>query len=252
MAVTLHLHRWGGGGRRVLLLHGVTSSGAGWWRVGRDLADRGWSVVAPDLRGHGESPMASSYRFGEYADDVLALGSGWDAVVGHSMGGAIAVLAATDQGFASRLVLQDPAVVTANDVDEVLSWLMADFEGPMTAAWMLEQNPWYHLEDARLKALTLRQTMPEIIEQTVRDNMPWNVLAETAALDTDTVILGSDPAAGGILPVTIGEWLAAENPRIVYRLLVDAPHSAHRSTALYDTYLAALVDALETGTKEDA
>ncbi|HSG78496.1 MAG TPA: alpha/beta hydrolase [Acidimicrobiia bacterium] len=252
MAVTLHVHRWGDGDLRVLLLHGITSAGSGWWRVGPDLAARGWSVFAPDLRGHGESPMASSYRFVEYADDLRPLGSAWDAVVGHSMGAAIAVLAAEDRGFANRLVLQDPAVVTATDVDEVLRWLLPDFEGPMTPAWVLEQYPWYHPEDARLKVLSLRQTMPEIIEQTVRDNVPWNVLAETAALDTDTVILGSDPLAGGILPVTIGEWLATENPRITYRVLDDAPHSAHRSKTLYDAYLTALVDALEAGTKEDA
>ena len=245
MAVTLHMHRWGAGSRRVLLLHGITSAGSGWWRVGPDLASRGWSVYAPDLRGHGESPMASSYRFSDHVDDVLGLGSGWDVVVGHSMGAAVAVLAATtDPAFAGRLVLQDPALIVALDRDQLLTWLLADFDGPMTGDWVLEQNPRYHREDARMKALALRQTMREIIEQTALENEPWNVLAEAASLIVPTVVLASDPAAGGIVPITIGEWLAAENPAVDYRMIEGAGHSAHRERDMYDTYLESLVEVL--------
>ncbi|MDX1691335.1 MAG: alpha/beta fold hydrolase [Acidimicrobiia bacterium] len=246
----LHVHRWGDGGRRILLLHGISSAGSGWWRVGADLAERGWTVVAPDLRGHGESPMADSYGFGDHAGDVLGLDDGWDAVLGHSMGGAIAVVAADrDPGWTRRLVLQDPALVVGVDLDEQLEWLLADFDGPMTAAWVREQLPGYHPEDARLKALALRQTTPEIVERTTRDLQPWNVLEEASRLPIDTVVLASDPGHGGIVPITIGEWLASENPNVRFRVLAGAGHSVHRETTNYDRYFEALLQALDD--KED-
>ena len=52
------IHRWGPEPARVLLIHGITSSGATMWRLGEGLAERG--VVAPDLRGHGEAPLPTS------------------------------------------------------------------------------------------------------------------------------------------------------------------------------------------------
>ena len=57
---SLHIHRWGPEPARVLLLHGITSSGATMWQLGEGLAERG--VVAPDLLGHGESPDSEGYR----------------------------------------------------------------------------------------------------------------------------------------------------------------------------------------------
>jgi pimeloyl-ACP methyl ester carboxylesterase len=51
---------WGGGADRsrplAVLVHGVTSSSRTWWRVGPALAERGYRVLAVDLRGHGASP----------------------------------------------------------------------------------------------------------------------------------------------------------------------------------------------------
>jgi alpha-beta hydrolase superfamily lysophospholipase len=44
---------------RVVLLHGMTSLSATWWRIGPGLAARGWQVVAPDLPGHGTAARLS-------------------------------------------------------------------------------------------------------------------------------------------------------------------------------------------------
>jgi len=48
-------------------------------------------VIAPDLRGHGLSPHGDSYRYADYAGDLLSLlddlGLERAAVVGHSLGG---------------------------------------------------------------------------------------------------------------------------------------------------------------------
>jgi pimeloyl-ACP methyl ester carboxylesterase len=60
--VRLQTHVWNPlGDRRALLLHGLASDGACWWRLASQLADDGWMVLAPDLRGHGRSPAAIAY-----------------------------------------------------------------------------------------------------------------------------------------------------------------------------------------------
>jgi pimeloyl-ACP methyl ester carboxylesterase len=82
----------------LLLLHGLGSNGAVWDRMVRALAGR-WKgrILIPDLRGHGRSDRASDYALGRHAADVAGLLAATEpvSIVGHSMGGAIAVALAS-------------------------------------------------------------------------------------------------------------------------------------------------------------
>ncbi|MBT8213274.1 MAG: alpha/beta hydrolase, partial [Acidimicrobiia bacterium] len=69
--VEMMCRTWGSDPRNALLLHGVSSDSGGWWRLGPDVATLGYSVVAPDFRGHGSSPPGDDYRRESYRDDVL-------------------------------------------------------------------------------------------------------------------------------------------------------------------------------------
>jgi len=244
--VALHHQVWGpGGSRRVLLLHGITSSIAGWWRVAPDLVSAGWEVTAVDLRGHGDTPDVASYRFDEHVADVAALGTGWDAVVGHSMGGTIAVLAARGVPEWTRgLILQDPALMLPEPREEVLEWLLEEYEiGPdrdRTAA----ANPRWHPTDVEAKVEALEKSSSEMVRLTVEQNWPWMVLEQAAALQVPTVVLGSDPETGGILPISFGEWLA-QSPWIEFEVIPGSTHSAHRDADGYETYRSTLVAALD-------
>ena len=86
-----------GQGPPVVLLHGLTCNAGYWLRVGPLLA--GVRVVALDFRGHGLSEHRDSYRYADYERDLLTLFDelGLDRVVvaGHSLGGYVALLAAT-------------------------------------------------------------------------------------------------------------------------------------------------------------
>ena len=102
--VMLEVAEAGDGGRPVLLVHGFTADKGEVAAVMGPLASRGWHAVAPDLRGHGRSDHPTdpgAYSFEILAADVVALADhlGWDrfALVGHSMGGAVAQLVALDQ-----------------------------------------------------------------------------------------------------------------------------------------------------------
>ena len=97
--MTLHGHdvayRQAGSGPVVVLVHGITSSSATWERVMPYLADR-FTVIAPDLAGHGESAKPrGDYSLGAHAsnlrDLLLALGHERATFVGHSLGGGIAM-----------------------------------------------------------------------------------------------------------------------------------------------------------------
>jgi pimeloyl-ACP methyl ester carboxylesterase len=101
----------GVGGRPLLAVHGFTGAKEDFWGQAGRLAERGWHVVMPDLRGHGASPgPVSGYDLATMASDLVALADcrGWSrfAVVGHSMGGMVAQRLALDApGRVSALVL---------------------------------------------------------------------------------------------------------------------------------------------------
>ena len=106
-----------GSGPPLVLLHGVSLSAAAWAPLFTALS--GWRVLAVDLPGHGLSDP-ESYRIGhvrqrarELIDDILdALGLDQASVVGHSLGGMLALWYAAAGGERiSRLVaIGEPAV----------------------------------------------------------------------------------------------------------------------------------------------
>src|SRR4051794_15330037 len=98
--VLIHGHevryRTAGKGPVVLLVHGVAGSSQTWDEIIPALA-RDHTVIAPDLLGHGESAKPrGDYSLGAYASglrDLLAvLGHDRATVVGHSLGGGIAMI----------------------------------------------------------------------------------------------------------------------------------------------------------------
>jgi len=103
-------YRSAGGGPVVLLLHGITSNATTWDDVLPWIAER-HTVVAPDLLGHGQSAKPrTDYSLGAQANglrDLLAvLGHERATVVGHSLGGGIAMqLAYQYPELCERLVL---------------------------------------------------------------------------------------------------------------------------------------------------
>jgi pimeloyl-ACP methyl ester carboxylesterase len=110
--VSLRVLNWSGrrGYRPFLLLHGLASNARFWEFVAARLSAAGHAVIAPDLRGHGQSDKPSAgYDFDTVADDVAALvgtvGIEDPIVAGHSWGGMIALHLATRTGIAGAALI---------------------------------------------------------------------------------------------------------------------------------------------------
>ncbi len=105
----------GAGDDVVLLVHGFTGAKEDFSDHLDPLADRGWRVIAPDLRGHGETSRPAGtdrYSFELMQADVEAfvdaLGLPRLVLLGHSMGGVVAQhMARSDPARLRGLVLMD-------------------------------------------------------------------------------------------------------------------------------------------------
>lgn len=101
-----------GTGPLVVLLHGFPENWWSWRYQVQPLVDAGFRVVAPDLRGYGETEKHGPYDIDTLVGDVChlieALGETKAKIVGHDWGGALAWhLASKRPEFCERLVVMN-------------------------------------------------------------------------------------------------------------------------------------------------
>lgn len=132
-----HLLEWDGGGdHSVVLVHGFLDIAWTWEPIADQLAAHGYHVIAPDLRGHGDSDWIGAggyYHFFDYVadlDDVVATCARARAsIVGHSMGGSIvSYWAGTRPERVQRLALLEgigPPEAALSIPERTASWIEA-------------------------------------------------------------------------------------------------------------------------------
>jgi N-formylmaleamate deformylase len=122
--IDIHYLRTGGSKPSLVLLHGLTGSGACWSPLARAL-EAEFDVVMPDARGHGNSSTPlNGYRYEDHARDIVGLiqwlGLAAPVLLGHSMGGMTAAVVASQIGAAIRgLILADPTFLSPERQREV-------------------------------------------------------------------------------------------------------------------------------------
>ncbi|MFJ6532164.1 alpha/beta fold hydrolase [Microbacterium sp. NPDC091662] len=233
--LTLPRLSWGSpsAARRALLVHGLGSSGALMWRLGDALAEAGWHATAVDLRGHGDAPRSLDYSVAAYGADLAATlpddGGAWDAVIGHSLGGASSTVAsASAPEWTRRLVLIDPAIhVGGRDAAIVRRSQERAFADTRLEVVQAE-HPHWHPQDQELKVDAVRRASAWAVEQTSTQNQPWDVRAEAARLTVPTHVIGADPAVYSIFTGELADEVLAANPLITLSVVEGAGHSLHR------------------------
>ncbi len=114
--IELSYLEWKQGEAPLLLLHGLADNALVWSRLGDDLAPQ-YHIVAPDMRGHGESSKPEDdYTFASAIADLEALMDhlGWSSthVVSHSWTGKLAAIWARKNPHRLRsMVLVDPIFI---------------------------------------------------------------------------------------------------------------------------------------------
>lgn len=141
----LHTRRWGPEKpESVVCVHGVAQHGGIFNDLGGRLAELGHSVVAVDLRGHGDSgrepPWNTETHMGDLLETVDSLGIERVTWVGHSFGGRLsAATAAGAPSLTTALCLLDPALEVSPSMAlqsaevERLDWSFATVDGAINA-----------------------------------------------------------------------------------------------------------------------
>lgn len=123
-AISLHAHERGKG-QLLVVLHDLGRDGSSMLSALKPLTKR-YRIVAPDLRGHGESPTPSGpWSIDDFASDVARLiaAEGGDAIlVGLGLGGAAALtLTLGHPGLVSALVVSG-AGARAEEIEGQERW----------------------------------------------------------------------------------------------------------------------------------
>jgi pimeloyl-ACP methyl ester carboxylesterase len=156
-AVQLRALVWGpDDGPVALCLHGFPDTAYGWRKVAPVLAEAGWKVVAPFMRGYGPSsiPADGSYHVGALMDDALRLlqavgPTGRDVIIGHDWGAMAAsgVAALPDNPFKKAVIMSVPPLASFQPLGRVpdAGKLLAQLPRQALRSWymMYFQLPWF-------------------------------------------------------------------------------------------------------------
>lgn len=176
----------------MVLLHGMRNSGLGWRGVAGAFAET-HRVHIPDLRGHGASEWPGEYAFESMRDDVIgfleALGLDRTVLIGHSLGGTVALLVAQQAPErVVRLVLEDSAPPPPGRVKmpaQIRPEGALDYDWAMVEAVEAQFNdpdPAWTERAAEVRARTL------VLGGGAPSHVPQEILADVAARIPDSVL----------------------------------------------------------------
>jgi pimeloyl-ACP methyl ester carboxylesterase len=225
----------------LLLLHGVTSSSLGWWRVGAALAAAGFRVYAPDMPGHGRTgSWRGHWPFRDTARDLVALvdalGVSRNALrlVGHSWGAMTAAAFPAVGVIPPRLVLVDPPVLPVRDLEAMtrdpIEHRYESYDEALAAIG--PSNPTWAFTDVAAKAEALTQFDEAAVRDVLTANGDYDggfAEAVGPAAASDLWLIRGDPTTGGLVDdaaaARFTELLGEHHVITISR----APHSPHRT-----------------------
>lgn len=236
-----------GAGDVIVLLHGIGASNEDWADQVSVLRSN-YRVIAPDLRGFGASERAGDYGVGRFASDVWGLlaqlGIERFSLVGHSMGGAVALEMAL---AAPKRVTQ---IVLANTLPsfQTNTWrkrllfvtrlcLMAIF-GPRVLSRRIAQGLFPNPEHAALRARQVarsRHNSRWVYLQTIIRLVGWTAEARLSELMMPALVLMSE---SDYFPIEDGQRFAAALPNAEFLLAKGMHHSLQQEApALFNEVL---------------
>ena len=242
-----------GEGKPMVIIHGFLGMSDNWKTLGTQFANEGYQVHALDLRNHGKSFHTDDFSYDVMAADVMQYCVHHQLkdiiIVGHSMGGKVAMLlATTNPKLVSKLIVADIgpkyyaphhqtilAALNAVDfskkpsraeVEEIVSGYIKDFG---TRQFLLKNLYWETSEQLAFR-FNLKVFNEKI--ETVGTALPFeNTFSKDTLFlrgDKSDYILDSDfeiiyhhfPSASIKTIKNAGHWLHAENPKDFFTLVL--------------------------------
>lgn len=221
----------------MLLLHGLTEAGTTWPDLVKHWEDT-YRIIAPDLRGHGDSPRFHKNELSNSAEimisDVLSLLDEMKSpviLIGHSLGGNLALAAALARPEkVAKLILEDPAAPMEDSRDEAVKHNEVFLDSMKTKAKrsaqinrMLKESNWSQAEIEAWAA-----SKPRVDRRYIREGMqlvdiPWEESFQ--ALTVPTLLVLPDPAPMAPDPRML------TNPLIYWAFIPEAGHCVRRDQA---------------------
>lgn len=233
------LESWGRSGPAVVCIHGITSSRKSWARLAADL-ERTYRVFAYDQRGHGDSaavmgPMTLQRSLRDLRAVANTLGEPF-ALIGHSWGGAVALLGGREP-FATKIVAIDPMVrVEAgtwrrdylDDVERDLALSPQERE-----AAIRERSAAWHESDIAGKLHALAQMRADTIAHLGSDNDAdaggWDLRDVVAGYPKRLLILAAGPDDSVMTVSDVADIRARGGPNVTLETFADQGHNLHRT-----------------------
>ena len=232
-------------GPTLILLHGLSDSGACWPDAVRRWMPR-YRILTVDARGHGRSPRWTADQLkagvGEtLRDDVITLLEGLGhpvakkpVLIGHSMGGGTAVaVAATRPDLVRAVVLEDPAIhhrgaietadLGRERVEEVQSF-MDDIAGA-TARERTGERAWQEIEVTPWAEAKRRTDVNLLATGIAALTTPWIDLWQRIAVPS-LLVTGTDDVI--FSQPRLAEVAALGNPLIDLAVIDEAGHCVRR------------------------
>jgi pimeloyl-ACP methyl ester carboxylesterase len=195
----LHTRALGDHGSLVVFCHGLFGQGRNWTQIGKALATDHRALLV-DLPHHGRSPWSDHFDYLDVADRVAGLLSGDDPVtlVGHSLGGKVAMLVA----------LRHPEVVErlcVVDVSPVRYRNGTEFAGYISAMQGIDLAGLRQREDAdtALQGAVTNTTVRSFLLQNLRrdgDGWRWQANLDVLGRDLDAISDWPEDALAGLAP----------------------------------------------------
>ena len=202
----------GESGSRVVLCHGLFGQGKNFTAIGKALAGS-HRVTLVDMPDHGRSPRTEGFDYLRYADLVAELLSAEDpvALIGHSMGGKVAMLLALRRPeLVERLVVVDVAPVPYDHA--------AEFEGYIAAMKAIDLSTLAsraEADQALLEAVPSAMVRGFLLQSVRREDDGWawllnlDVLGRDLDLITGWPQVDASPYEGPVL------WVGGADSRYV-------------------------------------